>query len=112
MFGRRELDKLSLQKQALLLESGLNRVALQAEIRSLRSAATWVREATSVSRELTPLLALLAPLAGFLVARSARRSDSWLSRIVTMVKWIAPLYGLWRRFAPGRKEAEAGKPAA
>ena len=113
MLGRKELDKLNLQKQALLLESGLNRVALQADIRGLRSATAWVSEATSVSRELTPLLALLAPLAGFLVVRGARRSDSWLSRIVTAVKWIGPLYGLWKRwFAPGQKVAEAGKPAA
>jgi len=112
VLGRKELDKLNLQKQALLLESGLNRVALRAEIRSLRSATTWVREATSVSRELTPLLVLLAPLAGFLLGRGPRRRGSWLTRIVTAVKWIGPLYGVWKRFAPGRKEAEAGKSAA
>lgn len=108
MLGRKELDQLSLQKQALLLESSLNRAALQAEIRGLHSATTWVREAASVSRELSPLLALLAPVAGFLVARGARRSASWFSRIVTAVKWIGPLYGLWKRFAPGRNEVEAG----
>lgn len=112
MLGRKELDKLNLQKQALLLESGLNRVALQAEIHSLRSATAWVREATSASRELTPLLLLLAPLGGFLLARGSRRPSSWLSRIVTAVKWIGPLYGLWKSFARGQKEAEAGKPAA
>lgn len=112
MFGREELDKLNLQKRALLVESELNRVALQAEIRSLRSATSWVRDATSFSQELSPLLVLLAPLAGFLVARGARRPNSWLSRIVTAVKWIGPLYGLWKRFSPGRKEPEAGKPAA
>ena len=112
MLGRKELDKLNLQKQALLLESSLNRAALQADIRSLRSATTWVREATSVSRELAPLLALLAPVAGFLLARRARRSASWFGRVVTAVKWVGPLYGLWKRFSPGRQEAEVGKPAA
>ena len=111
MLGRKELDKLNLQKQALLLESSLNRAALQAEMRSLRSATTWVREATSVSHELAPLLALLAPVAGFFVARGARRSASWFNRIVTALKWIGPLYGLWKRFAPERNEAEAGDPA-
>jgi hypothetical protein len=111
VFGRKELDKLNLQKQALLLESSLNRAALQAEIRSLRAATSWVREATNVSRELSPLLVLLAPLAGFLVASGPRRRSSWLSRVVTAVKWIGPLYGLWKRFFPGRQEADLGKPA-
>jgi hypothetical protein len=111
VLGRKELDELRVQKQALVLESSLNRAVLQAEIRSLRSATTWLREASSFSRELSPLLTLLAPLAGFLVARGARRWGSWFNRIVTAVKWIGPLYGLWKRYAPGRNEAEAGKPA-
>ena len=112
MLGREELEKLNLQKQALLLESSLNRATLQAEIRRLRSATTWVREATSVSREFAPLLALLAPVAGFLVARGARRSAPWFRRIVTAVKWVGPLYSLWRRFVPGRNETETGDPTA
>jgi hypothetical protein len=107
VLGREELDKLNLRKQALLLESSLNRAVLQAEVRSLRTAGNWVREATSVSRELRPLLFLLAPIAGFLVARGARRCGSWLSQAVTALKWIGPLYGLWRRFAAGRKHTEA-----
>jgi hypothetical protein len=110
VLGREELDKLNLQKQALLLESSLNRAALQAELRSLRSARTWVTEAGRLSRELKPLLVLLAPLAGFFVARGVRRSGSWLSRVVTAVKWMGPLYGLWKRFAPGQREAEADTP--
>ena len=112
MLGRKELDKLNLQKQALLLESSLNRAVLQADIRRLRSATTWVRDATTVSRELTPWLTLLAPVAGFLVARRARRSASWFGRVVTAVKLVGPLYGLWKRFFPGRQEADLGKPAA
>ncbi len=103
MLGRKELDKLSQQKQALLVESGLNRVALQAEIQGLRSAAAWLKEATGLSRELAPLLVLLAPFAGFLLVRRPRRRSSWLSRAVTGVKWAAPLYQLWKRFAPGGK---------
>ncbi len=110
MLGRKELDKLNLQKQALLLESSLNRAALQAEIRRLRSATTWVREASSVSRELTPILALLAPVAGFLVARRARRSAAWFGRIVTVAKWAGPLYGLWKQFAPAGHKAEVEDP--
>ena len=112
MLGRKELANLDLQKQALLLESGLNRVALQAEIQSLRSATAWVSDVTSASRELAPLLVVLAPLAGFLLARGSRRPDSWLSRLMTLAKWVAPLYRLWKSFSARRSEPEAGKPAA
>jgi hypothetical protein len=111
VLGRKELDKLCLQREALLLESSLNRAALQAEIGRLRSATTWVRDARSVSRELSPLLVLLAPVAGFLVARRIRRAASWFGRVMTAAKWAGPLYGLWKQFAPGRQEADLGKPA-
>jgi hypothetical protein len=51
----------------------------------------------------------LAPLAGFLLARSSRQSDSWLGRVVAAAKWIGPLYSLWKGFFPGREhQAEAG----
>ena len=111
MLGRKELDKLNLQKQALLLESSLNRAAFQAEIQRLRNATTWMRGASNISRELTPILALLAPVAGFLVARRVRRSASWFGRIVTAAKMAAPIYGLWRRFAPAGRGAEPHEPA-
>ena len=103
---------MSLQKQALLLESGLNRLALKAEIQSLRATTSWVGEATRASREFAPLLLVLAPLAGFLLARGSRRPDSWLNRVAGAAKWIVPLYRLWRSFAPRRKEAEATEPPA
>jgi hypothetical protein len=112
VFGRKELDKLNLQKQVLVLESTLNRAALQADVRRLRSATTWVREVTSVSRGFAPWLTLLAPVAGFLVSRRSRRSASWFDRVVAAAKWAAPLYGLWKRWVPGRNQAEAGKRAA
>ena len=35
-----------------------------------------------------------------------------IRELVTAVKWIGPLYGLWKRFSSGRNEAQAGKPAA
>ena len=79
MLGRKELTELDLQKQALVLESGLNRLTLQAEVQSLRSATSWVNDVTGASRELAPLLVVLAPIAGFLMARtvfSSRRSDA------------------------------------
>ncbi len=112
MLGRKELASLDQQKQALLLESGLNRVALQAQIQSLRSATAWVSEAASLSRELTPLLFVLAPIAGFLLTRRRQRPGSWLSRVITLAKWMGPLYRVWKSFASHRTGAESSEPAA
>jgi hypothetical protein len=109
VLGRKEIDNLNLRKQALVLESSLNRRAFQAEFQNLRSATAWVSEVAQVSRGLPQLLPILAPLAGFLLARSSRQSDSWLGRVVAAAKWIGPLYSLWKGFFPGREhQAEAG----
>ena len=112
MLGREELDRLSLQKQALVLESGLNRLALQAEIRNLRSPTAWVGKAAQASRKLAPLLAVLASVAGFLFARGTHRSASWTSRIVGAVKWILPLYRLWKAMSGDRGVAPPGQEPA
>ncbi|MCX6925282.1 MAG: hypothetical protein NT154_19035 [Verrucomicrobia bacterium] len=111
MLGREKLETLDLHKQALLQASSLNRLALRAEIQSLRSATSWVRDVTQASRESAPLLFFLGPLAGFLLARGARRSGSWLSRVAKVTKWIVPLYQLWKSFSAGRKKAEGTEPA-
>jgi hypothetical protein len=108
MLGGKELANLELQKQTLLLESGLNRVTLQAEFQSLRSAGAWVAGA---SRELAPLMAVLAPLAGFLLVRKGRRSASWLRRLLALVKWVPPVYRLWKSISASRAEPEARTPA-
>ena len=111
MFGREELDKLNVQKQALLLEISLNRLALRAELRNLCSAAAWTSEATRASRRFAPVLLLLAPLAGFLLGRRGQGTGSWFGRLSAAIQWIAPLYRFWKAFAPGRKQPSAKEPA-
>jgi hypothetical protein len=111
VFGREELDKLAREKQAILAESGLNRLALQAELQNLRSVAARVSAAAHWPRKAGPLLLVLAPVAGFLLTRAFRRPDSWFNRLAAAAKWIGPLYSLWKRFFPGRTETEAGEPA-
>ncbi len=111
MFGQEELDRLAQRKQVLLLEGELNRLALQADLNVLRTTAAWVNKATEVPRKLGPLL-LLAPLAGFLLARGSRTSESWFGRAVAAARWVGPLYTLWKRFAAARREAEPAGPAA
>ncbi len=112
MFGRKELDKLALEKQTLVAESGLNRLAVQAELQNLRSAVAWVNEATRWPRKLGPLLTLLAPLVGFLLARGSRRPASWFSRVAAAVKWLGPLYTLWKSFSISGITPEPEEPAA
>ena len=112
MFGRKELDNLALEKQTLVAESGLHRLTFQAELQNLRSATAWLSEAARWPRKAGPLLLVLAPLAGFLLAKFPRRDDSWFKRVVGAAKWIGPLYTLWKSFAASRKEAEAEDPAA
>ncbi|HOX55838.1 MAG TPA: hypothetical protein P5205_03840 [Candidatus Paceibacterota bacterium] len=107
MLGREELDKLAAQKQALLVESSLNRLAWQADFQHLRSATVWMKAASGGVGKASPLLLLLAPLAGFLLARRSRPSGSWLSRALATLRWIAPLYGVWKRYSAASRKAES-----
>ena len=111
MLGRKELASLDKQKQALLLESGMNRVALQVEVENLRSAASWVGDVTAASRGLAPLLLILAPIGGFFLAKRSRRSNSRLGRWMALAKWVLPIYRVWKNISARRSEQEAGKPA-
>jgi hypothetical protein len=70
-----------------------------------------VSEAARWPRKAGPLLLLLAPLAGFLMAKGSRRPDSWLNKLAVAAKWIGPLYTLWKSFSASRREAEDGEPA-
>jgi hypothetical protein len=104
MFGRGDLEQLRLQKQALLVESSLNRHALVLEIDALRSSAARLSNAVRAPRRLAPLLMVLAPLAGFFAVRSVRRPVSLLSNLTKAAKWIGPAYSLWKGFAAARKQ--------
>jgi len=112
VLGREELDKLAVQKQALLVASSLNRLAIQAEVRNLRAATAWVRAAAVGSEQFAPWLLSLTPIAGFLLAKVSRRPDSWLSRVLAAAKWVGPLYGVWKRLSAARRQREAGQPGA
>ena len=109
MLGRKELDALDREKAALIAESSLNRAVMQAEFQNLRSTLGWVSGATRTSREYAPWLLLLTPIAGFLVARGFRRADSWVKRVASGLKWLGPLYKLWKGFSSARRRAQAGE---
>lgn len=112
MFGQQALDKLRLQKQSLILESSVNRHALQSEFQELRSAAAWMSPAAHVPRPVLLLLGVLAPLAGFFLSRGVRRPVSMMSRVFSLLKLVGPLFSLWRGIAAARKSRSGSVPAA
>ena len=110
MLGGKELDRLAAQKQALVAESDLNRLALQAELHHVCFAATQLKDMAGLRGKIAPLLLVLGPLAGLLLRRKAHQPASWLAKAMTAAKWVGPLYGLWKGFAAGRRAAEAEEP--
>jgi len=110
VFGRGELNNLAAQKQTLLVESSLNRLVLRGDWQNLRSSAAWIKAARGETGGLLAAMLVLAPLAGFLLARSPGRSGSWLSRATAVARWAARLYDLWTRFSAHRQQAPAAAP--
>jgi hypothetical protein len=96
MFGREEVARLRQQKQVLLLESDLNRLKLQVECRTLTQGATSLAGAGRLLPRSWGLMLVLAPIAGLLLGRGVRGSESWFSRLVSSARWLVPLYQLWK----------------
>lgn len=109
MLGRKRLDELAALKQVLLAESSLNRLVLRREFGELCLTTTWLDEATCTLRKLAPQLLILAPLAGFLLARRSRQPGSCLDRVIAALRWLGPLYDLWQRL-PQQPAAKAADP--
>jgi hypothetical protein len=110
MVGGKELESLRLRKRVLILESSLNRAALEASWQDLHTATAWLRRAEHTFRQARPWLLLLAPLAGLAVARDPSRPVRLLSRLLGALKWIRPLLGVWQSFAGARAKSHAPQP--
>jgi hypothetical protein len=109
VLGGKELERLATQKQALVAESELNRLALQADFQNLASAAGRMKDLAS--GKVGPLMMVLGPLGGLLLRRTLqRRTSSWLGRAVRAVKWVGPIFSLWRGYLAGRRRVEAREP--
>ena len=90
------MNNLQLRKQALILESDLNRLTLRTECQNLRLAAgRFARPGRFLN---TNWLLAVAPVAGFLAVRWFRRRETPASRWLAAFKWLPPLYSLWRAF--------------
>jgi hypothetical protein len=99
MFGKQDMTALQLHKKALLLESELNRLALQAECERLKEAAGWLSWIKDARRQITPWALVLAPLAGVALALRLRRpasADGFLSRALRLAPSLIRLWRTWR----------------
>jgi hypothetical protein len=96
MPGRETLGELALRKKALILESELNRLTLQAEYQKVRAGIKgWGAGNQS------GWWWLLAPVAGFFAVHMLRRPDSLLHRVVSLLKWLPPVWTIWKNFCNG-----------
>lgn len=111
MFGRQTLADLAVRKRALLVESDLNRLKLRSEWQQVRAATAWLSAPAQACRTAGPWLRVLAPLAGLLAARRFRRSESRSGKLLCLVRWIGPLYALWKSFAPASEKSGPAPPA-
>jgi hypothetical protein len=111
LLGGKELKKLAAQKEILVAESEMNRLALQTGVQNLASAVERLRSFRL--SKLRSLLLTAGPLLSLLLRKTAHsRSASWLGRLIAAAKWIGPLYGLWRGYMAGRRRGEVLEPAA
>ena len=109
MLGGKELERLAIQRQVLVAESELNRLALQADFQNLAAAAGRLKDVGA--GRVGPLLLILGPLAGSLLRKtSQRRTTSWLGRAITAAKWVGPLFSLWKAYQAGRRRVEPQTP--
>jgi hypothetical protein len=112
MVGRKTLELYRLQKQVLILESNLHRLALRTEWNNLRSATAWMDEAAGIGRKVSPWLFLLAPVAGVFASRAlGHRRGSW-RLLLALARWIPRAFSWWKSFAgkPPANEANAKHP--
>lgn len=102
MLGKQERARLSQQKEALVLESELNRVLLLAELQNLRESAEPLGRLSQLTRVVPKpnlLLLALAPVAGLLLARILKVSDSWVGRLASATKVLLPFLQAWKNMA-------------
>jgi hypothetical protein len=96
MFGHEELTELNVRKQALLLESDLNRLTLQLQCEHLRQTRNWLTSIGGGPRKLGFWVVTLAPLAGLAMTLGMRRSRRLFGSLATAVAVAKPLIRFWR----------------
>jgi len=86
------------RKEALVMQSDLNRLMLRLEVENLRSAATRFDESISKARRLAAWLLPAISVLGVITGRRSHKTGSspttWIKRIV---QYLPALMELWRR---------------
>jgi hypothetical protein len=103
MAGQR-LEDLNRRKQALVVESDLNRLALRLEYEQLRAATAGLDGALATARRLGPWLLPAASVAGVLAVVLLRRGSGMVDKATSLLRWVSPALALWRQFG-GRRRA-------
>jgi len=110
MFGRSPIAELQLRKRTLVIESELNRLALEAEWRHVCSATEWINHAGRLLRQANPWLTFLAPILGVLTVRKLQREGGVIGRLLGLLQWVKPLLALWQSFMGTSPSEGAPKP--
>jgi hypothetical protein len=98
--------ELSLRKQALILESSLNRLAVEADLTLLREQLRRALRPGSMLARGAGLASWLTPFAGSVMAGGLSTFKSgWLGRLGTAVQLGLAAAGWWRRFRSKSKAA-------
>jgi hypothetical protein len=103
---------LSQRKQALIIESNLNRIALQIECENLRTATRPLHEIGSAAHRMGPWLLPLAPLAGLLAAGFLRKRSGLLGTLASLLRSVPPVLALWQQFRRATGDRDAGPDTA
>jgi hypothetical protein len=107
MVGKGERERLRLRKQALILESGVNRCALANEWRQVQAATAWVEEAKRWGQHARAWWPVAVPVLGAVAGWCFRRSAPAASRTGSLLKWAALAYSLWRQFGATKRPINA-----
>lgn len=86
MFSDRALTELEARRQQLIAAAKGHRTRLQSELLDLTDSVRWVNRAAGWLRGMRPLLWVVAPAAGFLLARRG-----W-----TVLRWLPSVLPWWR----------------
>jgi hypothetical protein len=82
MVSAKELARLQAHKELLVVQCDLHRGILRVECARLRSKFDWVDRSSEWIQKARPWLPLLAPVAGFLVARRWKKVLGFAGRTV------------------------------
>ncbi len=111
MAGRSGTEALNQRKQALIVESNLNRIALQMECENLRAATRPLHQVAAVAGRMGPWLLPLAPLAGFLAAGFLRKRSGFLGTAASLLRSLPPVLALWQQFRRTTGDQDSGPDA-